>query len=351
MTEIISATESTKPVRALELPHPAPIECSPLVMVAREAPSPGPQQVCVRVEACGVCRTDLHTIEGDIAPPRLPVVPGHQVLGSVEAVGAMVASVRPGDRVGVPWLGRTCGTCDFCRSGRENLCDRAEFTGFHFDGGYADVMVAPESAVYRLPPGLSGYGAAPLLCGGVIGYRALRLALVEPGTRVGLYGFGSSAHIALQVALHWGCEVFVFTRGSHHRRLAVQLGAAWAGRAEDVPPAELNSAVVFAPAGPLVHQALRTLRKGGVVSLAGIHMTEIPTLRYELLYGERCVRSVANSTRADVTELLALAEAIPVRTEVEVFPLAEAHTALTLLKRGELPASAVLVPEQHVTAP
>jgi propanol-preferring alcohol dehydrogenase len=271
------------------------------------------------------------------------VIPGHQVVGVVDAVGPGVTRFGAGDRVGVPWLYATCGTCAHCARGAENLCDAGRFTGFSVDGGYAEAMVARADFAYPVPPGVPDAQAAPLLCAGVIGYRALRLSEIRPGGRLGLYGFGNSAHIAIQVARHWGCEVFVMTRGETHRALARDLGAAWVGAADEAPPAPLDSAVVFAPAGPLVLHALRALRKGGTVALAGIYMTPIPEIDYgRLLYHEKTVRSVANSTRQDAEDLLALAAAIPIRTHVQILPLTEANRALQLLKRDAVRGAAVL---------
>ncbi len=330
-------------MKAMVVRRAAPAEDNPLEVTEVQAPEPGPGEVRIRVRACGVCRTDLHTVEGDIHPPRLPVVPGHQVVGTVEAVGRGVTRFVEGDRVGVPWLYSTCGACAFCARGAENLCEAGRFTGFSVDGGYAEAMVARADFTYPLPAGVPDLPAAPLLCAGVIGYRALRLSEIRPGGRLGLYGFGNSAHIAIQVARHWGCEVFVMTRGEEHRALARELGAAWVGAAEAAPPARLDGAVIFAPAGPLVLSALRALQKGGTLALAGIYMTPIPEIDYgTLLYHERTVRSVANSTRRDAEELLALAAAIPIHTQIQTFPLAEANRALQLLKQDRIRGAAVL---------
>jgi propanol-preferring alcohol dehydrogenase len=297
----------------------------------------------VRVAACGVCHTDLHTVEGDLALPKTPLIPGHQIVGRVEALGPGAARFALGDRVGIPWLHETCGRCPRCREGNENLCASARFTGFHADGGYAELAVAPEDFVYRIPERFGDAEATPLLCGGVIGYRALRLSEARDGERLGLVGFGNSAHVTLQVARHRGCEVFVFTRASGHRRLALELGAAWAGGIEDDPGSPLDRAIVFAPAGSLVPLTLAKVRPGGTVALAGVTMSPLPAMDYARLYGERTVRSVANSTRRDVEELLAVAGEIPVRTEVETFPLAEANEVLRRMKRSELEGGAALV--------
>jgi len=329
-------------MKAMCLSKAQPIEQRPLELVELPAPIAGPGEVRLRVEACGVCRTDLHIIVGDLPLPKLPLVPGHQIVGMVDRVGDAVTRFRIGDRVGLPWLFSTCGRCAFCQRGQENLCDAARFTGYHVDGGYAEFVVAPEAFVYPLPAGFSPAQAAPLLCAGVIGLRALRQSMIRSGERLGLYGFGGSAHIAIQVAVHWGCEVFVFTRSEEHRALARELGAHWIGRAEDDPPARLDSAVIFAPVGRLVIEALRVLAKGGTIAIAGITMSPIPELDYSLLYQERTVRSVANSTRQDVIDLLKLASDIPIRTEIETFPLQEANRALHLLKESRLRGVGVL---------
>ncbi len=330
-------------MRAMILEKPGPADESPLCLRELTAPEVGPDQIRVRVRACGVCHTDLHTVEGDLPLPKLPVVPGHQIVGRVEAVGGGVRSFREGDRVGIPWLHSTCGTCTYCRKGLENLCESARFTGYHVDGGYAEATVVPELFAYPLPEQCSDLQAAPLLCAGIIGYRALRLSNVQPGERLGLYGFGASAHIVIQLARHMGAEVYVFTRAEAHRELARSLGAAWVGGAQDRPPGLLDAAIVFAPAGSLVLDALGALRKGGTVALAGITMSPIPQIDYDrLLYHERIVRSVANSTREDAREFLRLAAEVPVRVEVETFPLEQANRALQLVKHSKVRGAAVL---------
>jgi alcohol dehydrogenase, propanol-preferring len=305
------------------------------------APEPGGGQLLLRVSACGVCRTDLHVVDGELAHPKLPLVPGHQIVGTVAECGDGTATPI-GARVGVPWLGWTCGECRFCRAGAENLCDRARFTGYDLDGGYAELAVADERFCFPLPDGYADAHVAPLLCAGLIGHRALHLA--GDAAVVGLYGFGSSAHIVCQVAVHQGRRVLALTRAGDvsAQTLALELGAAWAGAVEGVPE-ELDAAIIFAPAGELVPAALRAVRKGGVVVCAGIHMSDIPSFPYELLWGERVVRSVANLTRRDGQELLALAPQVPVRTEVQTFALEQANEALDLLRRGEVRGSAVLV--------
>lgn len=329
-------------MRAMLLRAPKPAEEGPLESVELPDPEPGPGEIKVRVGACGVCRTDLHIVEGDLDLPKLPVVPGHQIVGVVEEVGDGTRRFREGDKVGVPWLYDTCGRCRFCREGKENLCDEARFTGFHVDGGFAEYFVVKEDFAYPIPEGFPDLQAAPLLCAGIIGYRALRLSEVRPGERLGMYGFGASAHVTIQVAKYRGCEVFVFTRSPEHRRLAEELGAAWVGGPDDEPPEEMDSSIIFAPAGPLVPKALKALRKGGTLALAGIHMTPIPQMEYSLLYGERTVRSVANSTRRDAEELLRLAAEIPIHTEVEEYRLEEANEVLLKLKRSEIRGAAVL---------
>ena len=327
---------------AMRLSQPGPVERRPLEAVEQPLMAPGPGEIRLRVRACGVCHTDLHIVEGDLALPRLPIVPGHQIVGVVDARGAGATRFRDGDRVGVPWLHSTCGACEYCRSDRENLCPQARFTGYHVDGGFAAHIAVPEAFACRLPDAFDDLQAAPLLCAGVIGYRALRLSEIQPGGRLGLYGFGASAHIAIQVARHWGCEVAVFTRSHDHRHHAHQLGAAWAGRAEDAPPEAIDSAIIFAPAGSLVPEALRVLRPGGTLALAGITMSDIPQLPYARIYRERTVRSVANATRRDADELLALAAEIPIRTDVETLPLERANEALRRVKRSDVKGAMVL---------
>lgn len=331
-------------MRAQVLEHPRPIHDLPLREVERPIPQAGPGQLLLNVRACGVCRTDLHTVEGDLPLPRLPLTPGHQVVGRVVELGQGASGFEIGQRVGVVWLYRACGQCDFCRSGRENLCPQAQFTGLHVDGGYAEYMVVDADFAYPLPAGLEDAAATPLLCGGVIGYRALRLSGIAAGGVLGLYGFGNSAHITIQIARYWGCRVFVFTRNPSHQAHARALGAAWVGRAGETPPEALAAAILFAPAGELIPAALSVLKPGGVVVCAGIHMTPIPSLPYELLYGERVLRSVANSTRQDVRDLLQLTVAIPLRADVVTFPLAEANAVLLALKESRFNGDAVLLP-------
>jgi propanol-preferring alcohol dehydrogenase len=324
-------------MRALVLDTPG----TPLRATELPDPEPGPGQVLLRVLACGVCRTDLHIVDGELPKPALPLVPGHQIVGAVVEGGERFAA---GARVGVPWLGWTCGECRYCLSGRENLCDRARFTGYDVDGGYAELVVADERFCFPVPGGYPDERAAPLLCAGLIGYRALRLA--GDAEALGLYGFGASAHLVCQVAVAQGRRVFAGTRAGDDetQELARTLGAAWAGAASTGPPEELDAIVVFAPVGALVPAALGHVRKGGTVVCAGIHMSDIPSFRYELLWGERAIRSVANLTRADGDEFLALAAELPLSVEVETFALEDANDALTRLRDGRVRAAAVLLP-------
>lgn len=324
------------------LRKPALSEQSPLRLADLPDPTPGPAEVRVRIHCCGLCHTDLHTVEGDLSLPKLPVVPGHQIVGAIDAVGANVQKLKVGDRVGIPWLYSTDGTCPYCHHQMENLCERAQFTGYHVNGGYAELCVVREEFAHPLPAVFSDENAAPFLCAGVIGYRSYRLSGAVRGDRLGLYGFGASAHLVLQLARHQGCEVYVFTRGSAHRELAEKLGAVWVGSAEHKPPQPLDNSIIFAPAGALVPLALGHLRKAGTLTLAGITMTQIPPLDYDLLYHERVLRSVANSTRADCREFLALAAEIPVQTSIQVYPLEDANRALADLKHSRLEAAGVL---------
>ncbi|RME40218.1 MAG: zinc-binding alcohol dehydrogenase family protein [Planctomycetota bacterium] len=328
---------------AMRLHEPGPIETNPLRCEEVPDPVPGEGALRIDVEVCGVCRTDLHQVEGDLPMRRRPVIPGHQVVGRVAEVGPGGTSFQPGERVGVAWLHQACKACRFCRRDRENLCERGSFTGWTVDGGYAQSIVVPADFAYRVPGGVSADSLAPLLCAGIIGYRALRACPLEPGMTVGLFGFGASAHITLQVAVHLGYAVFVFTRSEAHRRAAADLGAAWVGGAEDDPPRKLDGAVLFAPAGSLVPRALELLAPAATVVTAGIHMSDIPPLQYRRhLYEEKVLRSVANATRRDGRELLALADVIPIRTVTHVYPLREAARALTDLKHSRFTGSAVL---------
>jgi len=307
-------------------------------------PSPGPGQILLRVRACGVCRTDLHVVDGELTEAKQPVVPGHEIIGIVKALGQGAARFSVGARVGVPWLGWTCGECEYCRSGRENLCGRARFTGYQIDGGYADYAVADEHFCFAIPPGFGDAEAAPLMCAGLIGYRALRLA--GDARRLGLYGFGAAAHIAAQVARYRGQQVFAFTKkgDAKGQEFARSLGAAWAGGSDEAPPEPLDAALIFAPVGALVPAALSATAKGGIVVCAGIHMSDIPGFPYKILWEERMLRSVANLTRQDGEEFLSLAAQVPVRTTVLRFPLEEANTALDQLRAGSFEGAAVLTP-------
>ncbi len=332
-----------KNMRAMVLEKPADVQAGPLVLRDVPVPEPGPGRVRVRVQVCGVCRTDLHIVEGELPQAKRPVVPGHEVVGIVDQVGKGVSTVREGDRVGVAWLQETCGRCEFCRAGRENLCGQARFTGYHVDGGYAEYLLVPAVFVYPLPPALSDDETAPLLCAGIIGYRALRLSGVKPGQRLGLYGFGASAHITIQVARHWGCAVYVCSLRDQHRTLARELGAVWVGEATDMPPDKLHGAIIFAPAGDIVPPALRALEKGGTVAIAGIHLTPIPAIDYDRdLFQERILRSVTANTRQDAVDLLREAAAIPIRPRIQRFRLEEANVALQALKAGNINGAGVL---------
>jgi propanol-preferring alcohol dehydrogenase len=316
---------------------------SPLRLAELPLPTPGADQVLVQVRACGVCRTDLHVVDGELPDPKLPLVPGHEVVGTVAGKGERVERFAPGDRVGIPWLGWTCGECSYCRSGRENLCARARFTGYQIDGGYAEYTVADQRYVFPLPAGTTDAEAAPLLCAGLIGYRSLVMA--GDARRLGLYGFGAAAHLVAQVARHQGRQVFAFTRpgDAAGQQFAREQGAVWAGGSDELPPEELDAALLFAPVGSLVPQALRAVARGGTVVCGGIHMSDIPSFPYALLWGERTVRSVANLTRRDGEEFLALAPRVPVRAQVETFALADANEALLRLRTGRIHGAAVLV--------
>lgn len=329
-------------MRAQELARPRPSNQLPLHLVDRDAPETGPGEIAIEVVACGVCRTDLQLVEGDLEARRLPIVPGHQVVGRVTAVGDNVTDWHRGDRVGVAWLAGSCGACVQCLSRAENLCDNAEFTGWDRDGGYADAMVARADFAFSIPTAFNDIEAAPLLCGGVIGYRALRISGIEPGGSLGLYGFGASALLALQVALHWDCEVYVATRSRPEQARALEMGAVWAGSYHDQPPRPLDAVVTFAPAGFVVVEALKALRPGGTVAINAIHLDTIPEFPYRFLWRERSLRSVANFTRRDAQEFLELAAAIPIATVVDPYPLADANIALDRLRLGEVSGAAVL---------
>jgi propanol-preferring alcohol dehydrogenase len=329
-------------MKAMRLEKPGKIDQNPLLKEELAAPKPGPREVRLIVDVCGVCHTDLHTVEGDLDLPRLPVIPGHQIVGKIDLVGEDVTLFQKGQRVGVAWLNSTCGICEYCRGGQENLCLEAKFTGLDVDGGYAEYAVVDERFAFKLPETLSDEEASPLLCAGIIGYRSLRLSGIRPEGRLGLYGFGASAHLAIQVARHWDCEVFVFTRNPDHQQHALELGAKWVGQAQDSPPVPLDAGITFAPAGWIIPFALGHLKPGGTLAINAIHMSPIPQFDYEKIYGERILRSVANFTRQDAMEFLELAAKIPVHTTFETYPISEANQVLQRLKSSQIRGAAVL---------
>ncbi|PYS70246.1 MAG: alcohol dehydrogenase [Acidobacteria bacterium] len=334
-------------MKAWVLDKPAPVESRPLSLSDIPVPQPADDEVLVEIHACGICRTDLHVVEGELPIRKSRVIPGHQVVGTISAVGSRVGEFKPGDRVSIAWLNRTCGICEFCRGGKENLCDRAMFTGWTVDGGYAEFAVAPASFTYHLPDGFDDVQAAPLLCAGIIGYRCLRLTGIEKsdwsGVRLGLYGFGAAGHVCIQVARARGAEVYVCTRDrERHQALAHELGAAWVGDADADPPAMLDASIIFAPAGELIPPALKAIKKGGTLVLGGIHMSPIPSFDYSLIYGERTIRSVANNTRADGHEFLIEAARIPILTRTQVFGFNQVNEALIALKTDAIRGAGVL---------
>lgn len=331
-------------MQAMVLHRPADIRSAPLVLEDVPEPVPGARDLLVRVSVCGICRTDLHVIEAELPPHKSPMIPGHQIVGMVKTVGSEVRSFRPGDRVGIAWLRSTCGTCDFCLTGRENLCPSARFTGYHEDGGFSTAAVVPETFAYPIPSIFADEEAAPLLCAGIIGYRALRLSGIQPGQRLGLYGFGAAAHLAIQVARHWDCDVYVCSLKTEHQAMALEMGARWAGHAVAVPPKKLHASIIFAPAGELVPPALRALEQGGTLALAGIHMSPIPSLDYDTeVFGERVIRSVTANTKQDGMDFLRVAAEVPIRPRTTSFRLDEANRALQSLKAGTINGSGVLV--------
>lgn len=333
-------------MKAMVLPYIAPIHESPLRLMDLPVPEPGRGEVRLKVRRCAICRTDLHVVDGDLPQRKLPVVPGHQVVGTVDAVGPACARFALGQRVGVAWLRGTCGHCEFCISGKENLCESAQFTGYHADGGYAEYAVVREDFAYPIPAAFSDVDAAPLLCAGIIGYRSLQRSRLPPGGRLALYGFGSSAHVVIQIAQHRGCEVFVVTRGEKHVALARQMGAVWAGQQASEMPIKVDSAIIFAPAGELVLPALESLKKGGTLALAGIHMSPISAMNYDrYVFYERDIRSVTCNTRDDGRELFEEAAQIPIRPHTTVYPLAEANRALQDLKNDQISGTGVLAIE------
>jgi len=330
-------------MKAMVLSRTGDVSGNRLELHDRPIPEPGSRQVLVKIHVCGVCRTDLHVVEGELPHVALPLIPGHQAVGTVARIGSAVRDLREGDRVGIAWLQGTCGECEFCSSGRENLCLNAVFTGYQVNGGYAEYAVVPARFAYPIPPIFSDDEAAPLLCAGIIGYRALRLSGIKPGQRLGLYGFGASAHIAIQIAHYWDCQVYVSSLKPEHQALAKRLGAVWVGGAADLPPDKLHSSIIFAPAGELVPPALRALDRGGTLALAGIHMSPIPSLDYDReVFGERVIRSVTANTRQDGIDLLREAAAIPIKPHTVRFPLADANRALQALKAGAFQGAAVL---------
>jgi propanol-preferring alcohol dehydrogenase len=330
-------------MKAMLLNKFALIDQNPLELTDVPMPEPGAEEILIRINVCSVCHTDLHTIEGELPDVKLPIIPGHQIVGIVEELGSEAPRFKKKDRVGVAWLYSIEEDCKYAQQGKENLCDNARFTGYHVNGGYAEYIVIPEKFAYPIPSIFSDQEAAPLLCAGIIGYRALRLSEIKPGQRLGLIGFGASAHVAIQVAIHWGCEVYVFSRSKEHRKLARNLGATWTGTSNQDPPAKLDSIVNFTPAGPTVLDGMRHLDKGGTLALAGIYMSPIPEMDYRKhLYHERTLRSVANATRQDGNELLKIASEIPIKTTTKIFPLEEANHALQLLKDSKIDGAAVL---------
>jgi len=335
-----------KQMRAMVIEMPG----TPLVLRQMPLRKPEPEQVLIRVHACGVCRTDLHILDGELPEPKLPLVPGHEVVGTVLEIGERVEGFSAGDRVGVPWLGWTCGSCLYCRKGQENLCEHAQFTGYTIDGGYAEYALAHQKYCFRLPSGYPDTEAAPLLCAGLIGYRSYRMA-GESARRLGIFGFGAAAHIIAQVAAYQGRNVYAFTKPGdvEAQQFARRLGAVWAGDSTATPPDELDAAIIFAPVGALIPAALRVTAKGGTVVCGGIHMSDVPSFPYRLLWEERVVRSVANLTRSDGEELLAVAPKVPVRTEVRRYPLEQANVALNDLRAGKLQGAAVLVVDPHAS--
>lgn len=330
-------------MRAMILKKQNPIEERPLKLVEVERPTPIGDEILLEISICGICHTDLHTIEGDMELHKEPIIPGHQVVGRIVEMGEDADRFGVGERVGVAWLHQTCGECKFCLRGEENLCIDPEFTGWDVDGGYAEYIKIEEDFAYEIPDIFEDAEVSPLLCGGIIGYRALKISEVEPGERLGLYGFGSSAHIAIQVAVYWDCEVYVFSRTEEHRQLAEELGAVWTGFAEDTPPQKLDSAINFTPAGWITREALRVMERGGAVAMAGIHSSPVPEFDYRKhLYWERSVKSVANATREDGEELLEIAGKIPIKSEITEYDLSEANEALLDMKESELSGSGVL---------
>ncbi len=329
-------------MKTMLLKKPKLISEKPLVLTEMSVPEPGPKELLVKVNVCGVCHTDLHTVEGELEIPELPIIPGHQIVGEVVEIGNKVKEHSIGERVGITWLNSACGQCKYCQQGLENLCEEAGFTGLDANGGYAEYVKVHSDYAFPMSEKFSDIQAAPLLCAGVIGYRSLRLSEIQPGQKLGLYGFGASAHVCIQIARFWDCEVYVFTRSEEHRQHARELGAVWAGGAEDNPPEKIDSSIIFAPAGWIVPEALRVLDKGGTLAINAIYMSSIPEIKYDRIYYERTVRSVANLTRQDARKFLKLAPKIPIRTDVEVYPLSEANKVLQHVKNSDIRGAAVL---------
>lgn len=330
-------------MKVMLLEHEADINTAPLKFRDIPLPEPGPSQIRVKVKICGICRTDLHVVEGDLPTNIRPIIPGHQIVGIVDQIGESVTILKKGDRIGISWLQYTCGSCEFCQSGRENLCAQSVFSGYHVHGGFAEYALVSENFAYPIPPSFSDEEAAPLLCAGIIGYRALSRSQILPGQRLGLYGFGASAHITIQIARHWGCAVYVFSHRLEHQKLAQELGATWVGNSTDSPPEKLHSAIIFAPAGHLVSSALQALQRGGTVAIAGIHMSAISSLDYARdLFQERTLQSVTSNTQKDGLDFLRMAAEIPIRPHTQTFQLEEANLALQQLKAGNINGAGVL---------
>ena len=329
-------------MKAQLLNKPADVTTNPLTLSDIPRPEPQAGQILVQIRVCGVCHTDLHVIEGELHNPALPIIPGHEIVGTVAACGKGADRFRIGARVGIPWLHEACGVCEFCKRGQENLCPWARFTGYTAQGGYAEYTTVPEKFAVTIPERFSDIEAAPLLCAGIVGYRSVRLSDLQHGERLGLFGYGGSADLSIQVAVHWGCEVFVFTRSKEHQALARKRGAAWVGRSEEEPPAKLDRAIIFAPVGSLIPDALRHLRKAGTLCVNAIHTSPIPEMPYDLLWGERTIRTVANATRRDAEEFLPLAAEIPIIPDTQLFELEQANQALQALKHSQINGTAVL---------
>ncbi len=328
-------------MKAQILSKPAPVETYPLEWKDVPDPEPKPDELLIEVSTCGVCHTDLHVVEGELPDIALPIIPGHQIVGIVKTVGSAVTHIKPGARAGVPWLHFACGKCEYCLRGLENLCLYGRFTGYTAQGGYAERVTVPEAFAVQLPDSFSDVDAAPLLCSGIVGYRSVKLSDLKPGERLGLYGYGGSAGMCLQIARYWNCEVYVFTRNPQHQQEALKLGASWVGQAQDEPPLKLDRAIIFAPAGWIIPLALKHIRKAGTLCINAIHMSNLPEIPYSLFWDERTVRSVANASRQDATEFMDLAAQIPIRSDTHTFPLSDANRVLEMLKKSQISGSAV----------